>query len=226
MKVKDVVISTILVAALTLPLSGRQNHDNMAKTDMKKHDMLSMMGKPTVDATVEGLHIKAWLMTKKQHEKMMRGKKGRMMLGDEMKGMKHDGMRMKDTSMRMGNDMMGMKHGGMRMKDTSTGMGKDMMDMKHDGMGMDKATKEAMMAGTHHIMLDATDAISGKEIANASANILIVSPTMKHSSVDLRPMMSHFGCGLTLDEKGKYTITVCVNVNGVSKTKEFQYSVK
>jgi hypothetical protein len=39
-------------------------------------------------------------------------------------------------------------------------------------------------------------------------------------------MMSHFGCGLTLDEKGKYTITVCVNVNGVSKTKEFQYTVK
>jgi hypothetical protein len=93
-------------------------------------------------------------------------------------------------------------------------------------MGMNKATMDSMMAGTHHIMLDVPDAAIGKEIANASAKVLIVSPSKKNSSVDLKPMMSHFGGALTLDEKGKYQFTVSVNVNGVSKSKEFQYVVK
>ncbi len=119
-----------------------------------------------------------------------------------------------------------MKHDGMRMKDTSMAMNDDMKEMKHDGMKMDKATKEAMMAGTHCIMLDVTDAVSGKELANASAKVLIVSPSKKNSSVDLLPMMSHFGDGLTLDEKGEYQFTVNVNVGGVSKTTQFQYTVK
>jgi hypothetical protein len=136
---------------------------------------------------------------------MMKENMGHMMMDKDMKEMKHDGMGMKDTSMTMNEDMKG---------------------MKHDGMKMDKATKEAMMAGTHHIMLDVTDAASGKEIANASANVLIVSPSKKNSSVDLLPMMNHFGLGLTLDEDGEYQFTVNVNVDGVSKTTQFQYTVK
>jgi hypothetical protein len=205
MKTRYIFLSTVLTVALTLPTFGQDTHDDMTKTDMKHHHMSSMMGKPTVDATVEGLHMKVWLMTQKHHKKMMKENMGHMMMDKDMKEMKHDDMEMKDTSMAMNEDMKG---------------------MKHDGMKMDKATKEAMMAGTHHIMLDATDAANEKEITNATANALIVSPSMKHSSVDLKPMMSHFGCGLTLDEKGKYTITVSVNVNGVSKSKEFQYTVK
>jgi len=192
MKTKYAILPAVLTIALALQLLAQHNHDDTTKVEMKKHHMSKMMGKPTVDATVEGLHMKVWLMTQKHHKKMM-------------KEMKHDGKGMKDTSMAMNKDMKG---------------------MKHDGMKMDKATKEAMLAGTHHIMLDVTDATSGKEIANASANVLIVSPSMKHSTVDLKPMMSHFGSGLTLDEKGKYTITASVTVNGVSKSKEFQYTVK
>lgn len=187
MKTKYALLATALTVALTLPLFGHHNQEGM-----KKHDMSSMMGKPTVDTTAEGLHMKAWVMTQKQHKKMM-------------KEMKHDGMGMKDSSMAKNEDMKGMKH--------------------HD-MGMDKTTKEAMMAGTHCIMLDVTDAVSGKEIANASVKVLIVSPSKKNSSVDLMPMMSHFGDGLTLDEKGEYQFTVSVNVDGVSKTTQFQYAVK
>ena len=225
MKIKYAFLSTALTIALTLPLFGQHNHDDMTKTDMKKHDMSSMMGKPTVDATVEGLHMKVWLMTQKQHKKMM--------MDHDMMGMKHNGMEMKDTSMGMDKDMKGKKHDGMGMdkdmkgkKHDGMGMDKDMMGMKHDGMEMDKATKEAMMAGTHHIMLDVTDAASGKEITNASAKVMIVSPSKKNSSVDLKPMMSHFGNGIALDERGEYKFTVSVNVGGVSKTKEFKYSVK
>ena len=169
MKTKYLLLSAVLTIALTLPMFGQHTHDDTSKTDMKKHDMSSMMGKPTVDATVEGLHMKVWLITQKQHKEMMKG-------------------------------------------------------MKHDGMEMDKATKESMMAGTHHIMLDVKDSASGKEIA--TAKVLIVSPSKKNSFVDLKPMMDHFGGGLTLDEKGEYQFTVSVNVDGVSKTTQFQYAVK
>jgi len=180
---------------------GQNTHADKTKTDMKQHDPSMMMGKPTVDATVDGLHMKVWLMTQRQHKRMMKGKMGQMMMGNDMTDMKHDGMGMKDTTMAMNGNMKG---------------------MNHDGMGMNKA----MMTGTHCIMLDVTDAATKEDISDASAKLMIMTPSKKHSSVDLKQMMSHFGSGLTLDEKGKYHFVVSVNVNGNSKTKEFQYSVK
>ena len=117
-------------------------------------------------------------------------------------------------------------HKGKGMNDSSMTMNEDMKGMDHDGMKMDKATKEAMMAGTHCMMLDMTDAASGKEVTNAGVNVLIVSPSKKNSTVDLKPMLNHFGDGLALDEKGEYQFTLSVNVSGVSKTTQFQYTVK
>ena len=198
------LLSTVLTVALTLPLFGQHNHGDMPKTDKKKHDMSSMMGKPTVDETVEGLHMKVWLMTQKQHKKMMKGKMGQMMMHSEKEG----------------------SMGRMGMKDTCMGMGEHMKGMNHEGMGMNRAMMDSMMAGTHHIILEVTDAALGKEIDNASAKVLIVSPSKYTATVDLKPMMGHFGGALTFNEKGKYVIAVSVNVGGVSKTKEFQYAVK
>jgi hypothetical protein len=97
-----------------------------------------------------------------------------------------------------------------------------MKGMDHDDMAMNNE----MMAGTHDMILDVTDAFLGKEIANASAKVLIVSPSKKNSSVDLKPMKGLFGGPLTLDEKGEYQCTVSVDANGVSKTKQFHYKVK
>jgi hypothetical protein len=171
MKTRYIFLSTALTVVLTLPMLGHSTHGDTTKTDMKHHHMSKMMGKPTVDATVEGLHMKVWLMTQKHHKKMMK-------------------------------------------------------EMKHDGMEMDKATKEAMMAGTHCIMLDVTDATNGKEIANATAKVTIVSPSKMTSSFDLKSMMSHFGIGIPLKEKGEYQLSVSVTVDGVSKTKDFEYTVK
>jgi hypothetical protein len=202
---KDALVSAILTAALTLPLFGQQTHENMSKTDMKQHDMSNMMGKPIVDATDEGLHMKAWLMTQKQHKKMMDGKMGQMMMGEDMKQM---------------------KHGKMQMKDTSLGMGKDMKGMKHDDMEMNKAIMDSMMTGTHCIMLDISDAATKKGISDANAKVMFVSPSKQHSSIDLKPMMSHFGSGLTLNDKGEYKFTVSVNVGGVPKATHFEYRVK
>jgi hypothetical protein len=112
------------------------------------------------------------------------------------------------------------------MDDTSKGMGKDMMGMKHKGMGMNKAMMDSMMAGTHCIMLEVSDAATKKGISEASATLMIMSPSQKQSSVDLKPMMRHFGSSLTLTEKGKYHLLMTVNVNGNSNTKEFEYTVK
>ena len=192
MKTRYIYFSTVLTVVLTLVMFGQVTHSDTTKTAMKHHPMANKMGKPIVDATVEELHMKVWLMTQKHHKKMM-------------KEMNHKGKGIKDSTMTMNEDMKG---------------------MEHDGMKMDKSTREAMMAGTHCMMLDITDAASGKEITNAGVNVLIVSPSKKNSSVDLKPMMSHFGNGLTLDEKGKYQMTVSVKVGGVSKTKEFEYAVK
>jgi hypothetical protein len=184
MKIKYTLLSTVLAVFLTLPMFGQHKNDAMTKTGMKKHHASKTMGKPIVDATVEGLHMKVWIMTQKQHKKIMKGKIGRMMPG------------------------------------------KDMKEMKQDSLDMDKATKESMMAGTHYIMLEVTDSANGKEIANASAKLLIEFPSKKNWSADLKPIMNHFADGLSLDEKGKYQFTVIVKVDGVPKTTKFQYKMK
>ena len=171
MKSRKVILSTMLIIALTLPLPAQQDVRGTTKAEMKKHDMSGKLGKPTLDATVKGLHLKAWVMTQSRHTKMMKG-------------------------------------------------------MNHGDMGMDKAAMDAMMTGTHHIMLDVTDSASGKEIADASAKVLIVSPSKKNSAFDLKPMMNDFGAGLTLKEKGEYRFTVVVRVAGAPKSKEFRYRVK
>ena len=222
MKTKYLLLSTIMVIVLTISMFGQTTRNMKTKTDIKKHEMSSMMGKPTVAATVEGLHMKVWLMTQKQHKKMIKGgKMGQMMMHGEKEGeMEPMGTKgMKDTGMEMGKDMKGMKQDGMEM-------GKDMKGMKQDGMEMDKTTKEAMIAGTHYIMLDVTDAASGKEIANGSAKVQIVYPSKKNSSVDLNPVMSHFGGGVSLDEKGEYLFTINLNVGAGYKTTQFKYKVK
>jgi hypothetical protein len=188
--------NALLTAVLTIAFTLPMFGQNTHSDEKMPEMKKHEMGKPTVDVTVDGLQMKIWLMTQKHHKKMMKEMK------EEMKEMKHEAMEKKDTSM---------------------AMSEDMKEKKHD---MDKATKEAMMAGTHHIMLVVTDAASGKEITNASAKVLIVSPSKKNLSVDLIPMMNHFGDGLALDEEGDYQFTVSVIFDGVSKTTQFQYEVE
>jgi hypothetical protein len=204
---KYVFLSTVLIIALTLLVFGQETYDEKPHADIKHHDLSGMIGKPTVDVTVEGLHMQVWLITEEQYKEMMKGQIGQMMMESDREGAMGR-MEMKGTM------------------DTSMAKGKAMKEMKDTSMEMGKATKEAMMTGTHHIMLDVTDATSGKEIANASAKVLIVSPSEKETSVDLASVMTHFGGALKLDEKGDYKFTVSVNVDGVSKTTQFQYSVK
>jgi hypothetical protein len=107
-----------------------------------------------------------------------------------------------------------------------TTMGKTMSKMKDKNMEIDKATKEAMMSGTHYSIFDVTNITNGKEFADTSAKVEIVSPSKKISSVNLQPMMNHLGSGVSLKEKGEYLFTINLNVGASYKTKQFKYRVK
>src|ERR1017187_3961839 len=98
MKINCACLPAVLTFALTLPMFGGNTPVDTTKAGMKKHDMSSIMGKPTADATVGGLHIKVWLMSQKKHSEMMESGPGMMMKHGEKEG-EMGGMGMKDTSM-------------------------------------------------------------------------------------------------------------------------------
>jgi hypothetical protein len=213
MKIKIIFFALALAMALTFPTFAQYNpaRDTVHKPDVKQHDTLSKMSKPTFEASSGDLLFSIWITTQEEHKKMM----------SEMseKGMGIDMGSMNDKDKGMDNDM-NMKG----MKDM--GMKKDSNSMKHKEMRMESTTKEAMMAGTHHMMVDVKDKTSRKATIASSAKVDIVSPTNKNSSVDLKmPMANHFGSGLTLDEKGVYQLKVSVLVGNVFKTFKLKYKV-
>jgi hypothetical protein len=107
-----------------------------------------------------------------------------------------------------------------------TQMGKAMGTMKEKNMETDTATKKAIVAGTHYFILDVTNIKTGKQFADTSAKVEVVSSTKKISSVNLQPMMNHFGGGVSLDERGEYLFTINLNVGASYKTSQFKYKVK
>ena len=224
MTIKYTLLTAVLTIALTLPLLGQSARNDTTKTNLNQPDPTSIMGKPTADATVGGLHMKVWLMTQVQHNEIMNEKMGQMPMPAAKEGdmAKVDSRGLNDTSLAMGKDTKDVHHDSLGVKAANTRTDNDTVDAIQGSRSMTKA----MMAGTHHIVLDVTEIASGKEIAGASARVLIESPTKKSSSVDLKSMMSRFEGALTLDEKGEYRFTVNVNFGGVTKTTQFQYAVK
>lgn len=98
--------------------------------------------------------------------------------------------------------------------------------MKDKNTTMDKTTKEAMMEGSYFIILDVTNISTGKEFADTSAKVEIVSPTKKLSSANFIPMMNYFGAGISLIEKGDYLFTINLNIGAGYKTTQFKYTFK
>ncbi len=107
----------------------------------------------------------------------------------------------------------------------TTTMGKKMGKMDNN-MAMDKETKAAVLTGTHYFIFDVTNITTGKQFADTSAKVAIVSPSKKMLSVNLQPMMNHFGGGVTLDEKGEYLFTINLNVGAGYKTSQFKYRIR
>ena len=82
------------------------------------------------------------------------------------------------------------------------------------------------MEGSYFIILDVTNISTGKEFADTSAKVEIVSPTKKLSSANFIPMMNYFGAGISLTEKGDYLFTINLNIGAGFKTTQFKYTFK
>lgn len=98
--------------------------------------------------------------------------------------------------------------------------------MKENDMSSAKASKDAGLAKTYHIMVELKNAASGKEPAEATATLMLVSPAGKNTSVQLKPMMKQLGNDFTLEEKGEYELTVNVNAGGVTSASPFKFTSK
>jgi hypothetical protein len=171
-------------------LIGQSSHDHKATTVREKHGLSKVMGSAAIDTTVEGLHLRVWLITQRQHTTLMKGNKAQTLMGME----EYDP--------------------------------EAPIDPAKVNMAMDKEKTRLMMAGTHFIVAEIADSATGNEIVDPSAALSIVSPSRKRSSVELIRIMSNFGLGLHLKEKGMYHLTIDVNANGFSRIVHFMYTVR
>jgi hypothetical protein len=132
--------------------------------------------------------------------------------------------------MKDGKHMMEMDHGMMHdSKDTSKSehMMHDMEGMDHSMKSGDhKSAMDAMMAGTHHIMVTLTDEKSKEEMSKAEVFVTATSPATKSSTITLSQMMNHFGGGLELDEKGVYAMKIAVKAGDKHYDVQFSFEVK
>ena len=71
MKIKYVFLLIILSIALSLPMFAQDKHADITTSDTRNHEMSAIMGKPVVEETANGLHMKVWFMTQGQHKKLM-----------------------------------------------------------------------------------------------------------------------------------------------------------
>ncbi len=220
MKTTQLSILLMVAFLFNAPTQAQHHHGEMMKKEKQDSSMTGKMGPATFEKSQDGIHIAVWLITQEEHKKIMH---------DRMKGEKHmmemdHGMMpgSKDTS--KNEHMMKMDHRMMHdSKDTSKSE-----HMMHDMEGMDHETKrdksamDAMMVGTHHIMVTVTDENSKKELNKVEVLVTATTPTKKSSTTTLSQMMNRFGGGLEMDGKGAYTMKI--DVKGADKHYEVQFS--
>jgi hypothetical protein len=202
MNTQYVPLLTALSVALMTPVFAQDSPDENINDDVKARDISVLMAQPTIDVTVEGIHMKLWILTPAEHKVIMSGKPSGMKMRDA-----------KDTPAG------GVNSPGMRMS-------RDVAGMPREGLSMNKPMMDSTVTATHHVMLEVTDAGNGMPIPNADATLSGVSPSKKNFSIDLRSMTDHFGGDLALDERGEYRLTVGLSAGGVTKTKEFSFPGK
>jgi hypothetical protein len=114
-----------------------------------------------------------------------------------------------------------------QMKGDMKGEMKGMMHGKEEQgemHSMDHRSMDAMMSGTHHIMVSLTDEKTKVETDSAKVDVRTVSPSKKSSTTELSKMKGHLGGGIVLDEKGEYTLGLKIETGGRSITQEFRYT--
>ncbi|PKL81647.1 MAG: hypothetical protein CVV24_14225 [Ignavibacteriae bacterium HGW-Ignavibacteriae-3] len=79
MKIKYVLISTIMLITLGATVFGQTKQKTTTKTAIKQKDVSSVLGKPIFESIVDSLNTKVWIITQKKYKGMMQTKMGKMM---------------------------------------------------------------------------------------------------------------------------------------------------
>jgi hypothetical protein len=221
MKINSILAAGALTVALSLTGFAQHTHGQSAQRENKSGKMGDMMGKPTAERTVDGLRVQFWLITQDEHKKMMqeRMKSENNIMGE----MKHEMMPAEKDSAKTDHKMEGEMQHDMKGMDHSK-MGKDMKpDTKEGGI---KKMMEAMMVGTHHVMVKVFDDKAGKAIGEGHIQVVVTAPSGKNSTVRLTEMMDHFGGGVSLTEKGSFKLDLSFKSGGKTHNAQFEYDVK
>lgn len=197
MKAKYALFTTVLMGILALSVFGQIASNEKTKPIPKKNDVSTMMDKPVYESAPKKNDVSA-IMGKPVYESTVDSLRTKVWIITQKKN----------------TEMMG------------TARGKMMSKTKVEKINMDNETKKIVMVGTHCIILDVSNISNGKVVADTSAKVEIVSPTKILSSVNFVPMMSYFGGGATLNERGEYLFTINLNVGTGYKTSQFKYRVK
>jgi hypothetical protein len=213
MKINKILATGALTIALSLTGFAQHMHGQSTQEENKSGKMGDMMGKPTAEKMVDGLRVQLWVITQDEHKKIMEER-----MKSDMGGMKHEMMGGAKDSVKMDHDM----GGEMKGMDHSK-MGEE---MKAGAKGMDKSKMEAMMAGTHHVMVKVLDEKSGKALVDGHVMIAVTAPSGKSSMIHLSSMMDHFGGGTTFAEKGMYKLALSFKSGEKTHKAQLEYEAK
>lgn len=178
----------------------------LEKKSGAQESISEMMGKPTFEQSFEGMKVQVWLMTQEEHKKMMKQHMDESSTETQTHPLNEEDL------VRMMKDV---DHG-----QKEKGMMHDSKDEKHDKI------MQAMMAGTHHVMVQLLDEENRKEIGEGEVRLQFVSPSEQISTTTLTGMMQHFCGGLSLDENGTYKFLMLIEVDGKTYSAKFDYEVK
>jgi hypothetical protein len=178
-----------------------EKHD-MGTMPMKMNDttcntsnkMNEKVGGATYEKSIDGFHVQVWIITQEEHKKKM---------GDKMK----DDAKQETMDKNMKHDMAGME-----------GMMHGHGNMEH------KDKMDAMMSGTHHIMVFVTDESTNKPVNDAAIEVVSLSSSKKSATTNLSAMRGHFGGGLSLTEKGNYLIAISLKAGYKESNIQFVYN--
>jgi len=211
MKINKILAASALTVAFSLTGVAQHMHGHTPQQDSKPNRSSEMMGKPTAEQTVGGLRVQLWLITQDEHKRTMERE-----MKSSMGEMMHESMHGENDSAMAGHAMGGMM-GREKMES-----GKEPETKSPDHMKM----MEAMMTGTHHLMVKLLDDKTGKAIGEGHVMVDVTSPSGKDFTVHLSPMKDHFGGGISLTEKGPYKLSLSFRTGGKTEHAQFEYEVK
>jgi len=216
MKVREILVAGALTVAFTAMGLAQHMHSQTSKEEDKSSKQ-DMMGKPIAEQGVEGVRVQLWVIPQDEHKKMMqvRMQSGTGDMTHDMSGMKDSAMSGHKMQGGMGHDMARMDHSKMQMEANSNSKG-----MNH------AKSMEAMMSGTHRVMVKLLDEKSGKALGEGHVMINVTDPSGKDAMVHLALMKDHFGGGASFAEMGQYKLALSFKAGDKSGKAQFQYEVK